>query len=74
MIYFIQQNGRRQPGRGKNKMDWKQRKKERTEHFEKNVKGWKLRDCSACSGSGRYKNRSCGACSGTGKERYKNDT
>jgi DnaJ-class molecular chaperone len=50
------------------------RKKERTIHYEKYVKGWKLRDCTACSGSGYYDHNGspkCGSCDGTGKERYK---
>lgn len=57
-------------------MNFHQRKKDRKEYFEKYVKGWKLRDCSACSGSGRYDHNGsppCGGCDGTGKERYKPD-
>lgn len=57
-------------------MTFAERKKERTEYYEKHVKGWKLRDCSACSGSGYYDHDgspACGACDGTGKERYKPD-
>lgn len=46
-----------------------ERKKERAEHFEKRVHGWKLVECTACSGSGRYKAGACGACDGTGKMR-----
>jgi DnaJ-class molecular chaperone len=55
-------------------MDFKERKQERKEHYEQNVKGWKQRVCSACSGSGYYdsfNSPKCGACNGTGKERYK---
>ena len=55
-------------------MDFKDRKQERTDYFEKNIKGWKLRLCSACNGSGFYDHNGspkCGACEGTGKERYK---
>ena len=55
-------------------MDFKERKKKRTIHFEKNVKGWKKRDCSACNGSGHYDNTGspkCGACNGTGKEKFR---
>lgn len=58
-------------------MDFKERKKQRTANYEKNVKGWKLRDCTACNGSGHYdttirgKVPKCGACNGTGKEKYK---
>ena len=51
--------------------DYHKRKQERTEHYNKYVKGWKLRDCTACSGSGYYCGKACGACNGTGKERYK---
>lgn len=53
-------------------MNWAERKKSRTERFEKYVKGWKLRRCTACSGSGYYDSNGsppCGACDGTGKER-----
>jgi len=55
---------------------FKERKKRRTEYYEKNVKGWKLRPCSACSGSGVYDHNGsppCGGCDGTGKERFKPD-
>ena len=52
-------------------MDFINRKQKRKEHYEKHVKGWKLRECSACGGSGHYKDGECGACGGTGKERYK---
>ena len=51
-----------------------ERKRDRKEHFEKFVRGWKLRPCIACNGSGRYDHNGspkCGACNGTGKERYK---
>jgi DnaJ-class molecular chaperone len=51
-----------------------QRKQARKEYYEKYVKGWKLRICTACNGSGHYDNTGsppCGACDGTGKERYK---
>src|SRR6187402_3740682 len=53
-----------------------ERKRHRTEHFEKYVKGWKLRACGACSGSGIYDDNGappCGACFGTGRERYKSE-
>lgn len=52
------------------------RKAERKRHFEKHVKGWRLRDCTACSGSGVYDtfgSPKCAACDGTGKERYKHE-
>ena len=51
-----------------------ERKEARRIHFEQNVKGWKLRPCLACNGSGRYDHNGsprCGGCNGTGKERYK---
>ena len=57
-------------------MDFKERKQKRKEHFEKNIKGWKLKPCIACNGSGYYdhsfngKTPKCGSCEGTGKERY----
>lgn len=54
-----------------------ERKAERKAHYEKYIKGWKLRPCVACNGSGRYdhnKSPRCGSCDGTGKERYKDDT
>ncbi len=54
--------------------DFRTRKKLRTEFFEKFVKGWKERACTACAGSGYYDHNGsppCGACDGTGKERYK---
>lgn len=50
-----------------------ERKAERKEYYENWVKGWKLRPCSACNGSGYYDHNGspdCGACDGTGKERY----
>lgn len=55
-------------------MNFKERKEQRKQYYEKYVKGWKLCDCSACNGSGYYDNTGsppCGACNGTGKERYK---
>lgn len=55
-------------------MNFHQRKKERTERYEKYVKGWKQRPCTACNGSGYYDHNGspkCGACNGTGKEKYK---
>ena len=57
-----------------NMTTWHERKKKRKEYFEKNVKGWKLRPCIACNGSGKYDHNGspkCGACNGTGKERFK---
>ncbi len=53
---------------------FRERKAARKQHFERYVKGWKLRPCSACDGSGYYEadgSPPCGACDGTGKERYK---
>lgn len=55
-------------------MDFHERKKERTEHYNNLVKGWKQQPCVACNGPGRYdawKSPPCSACNGTGKERYK---
>jgi DnaJ-class molecular chaperone len=52
--------------------DFHARKEERRRHYEQHVKGWKLRTCTACSGSGYYDNDGspkCWSCSGTGKER-----
>jgi DnaJ-class molecular chaperone len=57
-------------------MSFKDRKRERIEHYKNCIEGWKLRPCSACSGSGYYDSfgsPNCGACDGTGKERYKPD-
>jgi DnaJ-class molecular chaperone len=54
-------------------MDWQERKRERIEK-QRSTYGWRLRDCSACNGSGRYDHNGspkCSACDGTGKERYK---
>ncbi len=57
-------------------MDFKERKKHRKEYFEKYVKGWRMRNCTACNGSGYYDNSvngvtpKCSSCEGTGKERY----
>jgi DnaJ-class molecular chaperone len=54
--------------------DFRRDKKARTKHFDKSVKGWKLKICLACNGSGTYDSGGsppCGSCNGTGKERYK---
>lgn len=54
--------------------DFHARKAHRREYFEKFVKGWKLRPCTACAGSGRYDSDGsppCAACDGSGKARYK---
>lgn len=51
-----------------------ERKQHRTEYYFKYEFGWKLRDCGACNGSGRYDHNGspkCSCCDGTGKERYK---
>ena len=57
---------------------FQERKKIRKKYYESNIKGWKLRTCTACSGSGYYDNcdqkgnpTKCNNCNGTGKERYK---
>jgi len=58
-------------------MDFKERKEKRIEYFEKYVKGWKLKPCTACNGSGYYDSiirgriPKCSSCEGTGKEKYK---
>ena len=54
-------------------MDFHERKRKRTEHFERFVKGWKLRPCTACNGSGYYDHNGspkCSSCNGIGKERF----
>ena len=54
--------------------DYQTRKARRTAEYKEWVEGWKLRTCSACSGSGHYDHNGspkCSACNGTGKERYK---
>lgn len=51
-----------------------ERKAARAEHYQRCVHGWKLRQCTACAGSGCYDawgSPPCGACDGTGQERYK---
>jgi hypothetical protein len=51
--------------------DFKTRKLERKEYYEKFVKGWKQIPCTACNGSGYYDHSGspkCGGCSGTGKQ------
>lgn len=55
------------------RLTFAERKEERRAYFLKYIYGWKLRKCSACSGSGWYDNDDnppCGACDGTGRERY----
>lgn len=54
--------------------DFYKRKQARTDYYFKWVYGWKLKNCTACSGSGYYDHNGsskCGACGGTGKERYR---
>ena len=54
-------------------MTFHERKQKRKEYYENNVKGWELRPCSACNGSGYYDHNDspeCGSCDGSGKERY----
>lgn len=49
-------------------------KKDRTNNYFQYEHGWKLRDCTACNGSGYYDHDNspkCSSCNGTGKERYK---
>lgn len=53
-------------------MDFRERKRLRTEHYMLNIHGWKLQKCGACNGSGYYDHNGspkCGACNGTGKVR-----
>lgn len=57
-------------------MDFHERKSSRRLHYETKIKGWKLRNCTACNGSGYYDGNGdpapkCSSCKGTGKERYK---
>lgn len=55
-------------------LTYRERKRDRTEHYNKYVYGWKLRKCTACSGSGYYDHDGspeCGICDGSGKQRYK---
>jgi DnaJ-class molecular chaperone len=50
-------------------MNFHERKKLRTEHYHRFVKGWKKSKCVACNGSGRYDSFNsprCGCCGGTG--------
>lgn len=52
--------------------DYRERKQQRKDYYEKYVKGRKLKTCTACSGSGRFDHNGspkCGACDGTGKVR-----
>lgn len=58
-------------------MSFHDEKKWRTERYFKYQYGWKLRTCTACSGSGFYdsfNSPKCGCCNGTGKERYRDET
>ncbi|MCP3685101.1 MAG: hypothetical protein GY861_20760 [bacterium] len=48
-----------------------ERKAARKEFFFKWIYGWKLENCSCCSGSGRYAATECSWCNGTGKEWHK---
>lgn len=57
-------------------MTFHERKKDRTEFYNRFIKGWRLKECTACNGSGLYDNTGspfCGNCGGSGKERYKNE-
>lgn len=52
-------------------MNFQERKKERTEHYFKNVFKRKMVECGACAGSGYYDNTGsprCWVCNGSGKE------
>lgn len=60
--------------KGKMFGNFQERKEYRKWYYETYVKGWKLKECAACSGSGYHDSWGsppCGACEGTGKERYK---
>lgn len=55
-------------------MDFAARKASRREYYERFVKGWKLKVCLACNGSGHYDHDgapACSSCEGTGKELIK---
>ncbi len=54
-------------------MSFRERKLARSEYYERFIKGWKERNCSACNGSGYYDSENsppCSSCNGTGKEKY----
>ena len=56
--------------------DFHKRKKQRKEFYEKYLKGWRLKTCVACNGTGYYDSNgspNCVSCNGTGKVRYKFD-
>lgn len=59
------------------KMDFKERKQQRTDRYYKYEYKKKLKNCTACNGSGYYDNcingriPKCSSCNGTGKEREK---
>ena len=52
---------------------YRERKAQRRDYYLRFVYGWKIRPCTACSGSGHYDGEGappCGGCEGTGTERY----
>lgn len=54
-----------------------ERKAARSDYYHRFVYLWKLRSCSACSGSGHYDaegSPACAACEGTGNERFKDES
>jgi hypothetical protein len=54
--------------------DWFKAKVARATYYFSYVYGWRQKDCTACSGSGRYDSHGspkCGACNGKGKETYR---
>jgi DnaJ-class molecular chaperone len=53
-------------------MNYRERKKFRTEFYLQFIYGWKQRPCISCNGSGYYDwdNGPCGACDGEGIELY----
>ena len=57
-------------------MNFHERKKWRTRWYFRCVYGWRLKTCTACSGSGRYDHHGsprCGNCDGTGKSLYQTE-
>lgn len=68
-----------QSRRGPFHLSFHERKKDRTEYFNRFVYGWKLVACISCNGSGWYdswdEENDCGipceSCDGTGRTRFK---
>lgn len=58
--------------------DYWKRKEARKRYYERFIKGWKLRPCRACNGSGYYDHNGSPPCQGcdppgSGKERYREE-